>query len=84
MRLRELQSAKENIEDTKRERMKSRREGGRGCNEKEMLPEEEERMWNKEERNRYTFHGAWFQMGVYPISYCLGLSAGPHFTMIEQ
>lgn len=58
-------------EDADRERMRSRREGGRGCNEEEMLPEEEESMWRGKERLKY---------------YCAGFSRVfiPLLTVLER
>lgn len=41
------------LRKTKRERMKSRRKGGRGCNEEKMMPLEEDRMWKKKEKKRF-------------------------------
>lgn len=52
------------LRKTKRERMKSRREGGRECNEDKMMPLEEDRMWKKKEKKRFL-----------PSDGCLSLSS---------
>ena len=63
--------------------MKRGREGGRGCNEEKCCRRRrrKRRRRKNKERKRCTFHGAWVQMGVYPISYSRGLSDGPLFNI---